>query len=283
MYRASVGSGHELLLLDEQLKGAHPITGIDLSPGMIQLANQLIRAHSPVASPRSAAHARAGDAGRTHLQTCPHADTASPSQHGTSHASPGPASQQQQQPRLRAVVGDATVIPEACFPAAAVLSVFGLQQMTAEANTAVCAWVSALSPGGVASIIFWPPNREQNSPWARFTQAPPWDASLVSSALAVAGVRLCEDRLIRHPFEWPSLSHFWEVMTRGGPWCARRIAFGDAHMDELYVRFAALYAEQDGVADDGAPLLLAPEARLLVFTRDEVQPCFCLERTHSRL
>lgn len=35
---------------------------------------------------------------------------------------------------------------------------------------AVCAWVSALSPGGVASIIFWPPNREQNSPWARFTQ-----------------------------------------------------------------------------------------------------------------
>ncbi|MEW5318213.1 MAG: hypothetical protein WDW38_009453 [Sanguina aurantia] len=255
-------TGHELLLLDEQLKGAHPITGIDLSPGMIEVANQLILAHSHGASSLSAAHAQTEDAGQIHSQTWQDADTASLSQHGTSHAT-------------------------------AVLSVFGLQQMTAEANTAVSTWVSALSPGGVASIIYWPPSKEQNSPWARFTQVcvttaiaaevPPWDAFLKSSALAVAGVRLCEDRLIRHPFEWPSLAHFWEVMTHGGPWCARRIAFGDAHMDELFVRFAALYAEEDGVADEGAPLLLAPEARLLVFTKDEVQPCFCLEREHSRL
>lgn len=125
-----------MLLLDEQLKGAHPITGIDLSPGMIELANQLIRAHSHGASSLSAAHAQTGDAGQIHSQTWQHADAALLSQHSTSHASAGSASwQQQQQSRLQAVVGDATVIPEAVLPAAAVLSVFGLQQMTAEANT----------------------------------------------------------------------------------------------------------------------------------------------------
>lgn len=93
----------------------------------------------------------------------------------------------------------------------------------------------------------------------------------MASALAVPGVQLQLDKRIRHPFEWPSLARFWEVMTRGGPWCARRVAFGDAHMDELYVRFAALYAECDGVRE-GEPLLLAPEARLLVFTKALAQP-----------
>ena len=108
------GPGQELPLVSELLGNGRPIIGIDIAPGMIEIAKR-----------------RAAECG--------------------AHVS--------------ASVGDCMTLPVG--PHAAILSVFGLQQLP-DPPAALGNWVGTLAPGGVAVIIFWPMGAgvEAEGPWA---------------------------------------------------------------------------------------------------------------------
>lgn len=52
---------------------------------------------------------------------------------------------------------------------AAILSVFGLQQMPAPAEV-LAAWWRQLAPGGVAAVCYWPGKVEDAGPWQAFAE-----------------------------------------------------------------------------------------------------------------
>lgn len=132
--RESLLTGHELLLLNDELRDTNPIVGIDLSPGMVAIANQLILSHTQqAASCQPALHpdVPSQNASKQEQQVMSLQQIQHQQLHD-GHQSPGTFSHQRS--RMRAMVGDAAVLPKECLPAVAVLSVFGLQQMTAEAD-----------------------------------------------------------------------------------------------------------------------------------------------------
>lgn len=95
-----------------------------------------------------------------------------------------------------------------------------------------------------------------------------WDRDIPAAALR-AGADLLYDTLLSHDISWPSPEACWHVMTCGGPWHARRLQHGDAHMDDLQRRWMRL-----GGFQAGKPLLHAPRARLVVL-RKPVAACSC--------
>ncbi|KAG2486535.1 hypothetical protein HYH03_014836 [Edaphochlamys debaryana] len=238
------GPGHELPLLHKLYGGVRRVVGLDLSRGMVDLALREIDAYEREQRLQGAG-AAAG---------------------------------------LEAVVADASCL-DAFASAAAVFSVFGLQQLGALAPQALASWVRCLAPGGVAVVVLWPSVVEQSGPWQAYdqvllekaagdagrpmpapdasAQAPPqeWEVRLTEAALSeVEGAELLVDRLQAHPIHWPSAERFWEVMTEGGPWRARRLVAGDAAMAELGGRVVAKLG-------GGRPLEHAPSARILVLRR----------------
>ncbi|PNH10932.1 Protein tesmin/TSO1-like CXC 2 [Tetrabaena socialis] len=196
--RDPASQGHELVLLHALFGGRRAVVGLDLSHGMISLAERAIQAY------------------RQQQQLLGQQAQARPAGAGPSLAP------------LDAVVADASCL-DGRGPAAVVMSVFGLQQMGSAAPQALASWARALAPGGVCVVVLWPPRVEAAGPWTAYEQV---------------------DRLQRHKMEWESLDQFWQVMTEGGPWRARRLAQGDAAMADLRARFAAKYdalvAEYDG-------------------------------------
>ena len=179
--------------------------------------------------------------------------------------------------RARAVVGDAAELDPALLPAAALLSCFGLQQLAPSPGPAraLAAWVRGLSPGGVAVVCFWPERAEATGPWAVFEAALQADAPRAADAADAAAswaedvtgtasrfADMLRNELIAHEMAWPSADEFWEVMTRGGPWAARRLKLGDAHMDGLKARWLAA-----GGFDARAPLAHSPCARHITLRR----------------
>ncbi|GLC46173.1 hypothetical protein PLESTM_001835100 [Pleodorina starrii] len=274
------GPGHELVLLHRLYGGKRAVNGLDLSQGMVDLARAAIRTHLLSSSPsldEAGGGRQLGADSATPQATGPEAATQSP---------PPPQHQQQQQQQqveeeeergevkevdaggqasaaapLEAHVADASCL-DGYGPAAAVLSVFGLQQMGPAAPQALASWVRCLAPGGVAVVVLWPSRADPTGPWAAFDQAvleraaevagkpppPPdaataaapaeWEARLTEAALRdVAGVELLVDRLEQHSVVWESAAHLWQVMTYGGPWRARRLAQGDAVMADIEARF----------------------------------------------
>eukprot|EP00798_Chlamydomonas_sp_ICE-L_P010214 gene10214-8130_t len=159
--------------------------------------------------------------------------------------------------------------------AAAVFSVFGLQQLGPAAPQALASWVCCLAPGGFAVVIIWPSDcDEHNGPWSLYDQvlrqkdldmgkpvppSPPpgssWEDRLVSTVLdTVPGSSLVTDELVYHQMTWPGgYEQMWEVMTYGGPWHARRLAFGDEHMHQLRDAFLAAAARHTGRFSTGRP------------------------------
>lgn len=169
--------------------------------------------------------------------------------------------------RVEVRVGDASRLDE-LGPLAGVLSVFGLQQMPAPVQV-LANWAAALQPGGACCVCFWPQQVEARGPWQRLFELtaglsrqpqPDWEAGIPGLALA-PDVQLVRDERVAHEMAWPSVAAFWQAMTRDGPWHSRLLHFGEAHMDELRVRFMA------GYPDESAPLEHSPEARLVCLRR----------------
>ena len=137
---------------------------------------------------------------------------------------------------------------------------------------ALAAWTAALRPGGVLTVCFWPKKVEKKGPWQRLVDltAPSpaadgdWEAGLLEGAAAAGGGAVLQDLRIPHDMSWPDAEAFWEAMTRAGPWHARRLQHGDAHMEELRARFLG-----GGWAAERRrrPLRHTPSARLVVLRR----------------
>lgn len=175
-------------------------------------------------------------------------------------------------------VGDASYVPEDAQPCAAVFSCFTLQQMPRPDET-LANWVKAVAPGGIVAVCFWPKNIESPSgPWSRlmkldFREGQPnksaqeqnsstmkdWESQLVGMVSGDGGA-VVVDRRISHDMNWPSADAFWEIMTRAGPWHARRLQFGDEEMERRKAQF---------MKDESfpAPLHHTPEARMMVIRR----------------
>lgn len=174
-------------------------------------------------------------------------------------------------PQCSAVVADA--MESLCEgPLAAILTVFGLQQLP-DPVAAVTAWCAKLEPGGVAVICFWPPGGvEAEGPWATYSglvakrgaqerkqPTATWEAGLAAAAEA-GGAEVLLDTEPEHTMEWPDGDAIFEGMSRGGPWHATRMRRGDGFMEEIKAEFLAVHPV-------GEPVRHTPHARLLVFRK----------------
>jgi len=260
------GPGHELPALSLALGGAGAgtgeggtgpceVIGVDLSQGMIALAQQVVALHH--ASGSSSSGGSSGEAGASAVAAASHqALAAARGAIAAAGRTPAPALGP-----MQAYVGDACADMEEKYrgKAGALFSVFGLQQLGGLAPAALAGWVRCLAPGGVLVLVLWPGNVEQSGPWAAFDQAvalhhaalgkPPaptsdWEARLLTEALQVEGAELVGDTLVQHAMSWPSVDAFWQTMVEGGPWRARRITFGDDYMHALGAVFLDVLAAQ---------------------------------------
>jgi SAM-dependent methyltransferase len=125
-------------------------------------------------------------------------------------------------PRARVVQGDASTLDAAS--AAAVVSVFGLQQLP-EPESALRSWVAALRPGGRLSVVFWPGDIEAGGPFALLAEVLrahmprpdfSWESRLVAAATADGAV-LERDDQPAHPMAHPDAAAFFDAYTRDGP------------------------------------------------------------------
>ncbi|GFR51263.1 hypothetical protein Agub_g13570 [Astrephomene gubernaculifera] len=251
------GPGHEVVLLHQLYGGRRTVLGLDLSQGMVALAKQAIQDYLQQQQQLQQRDRGAGGAAAVAAAA---------------------------EPVVPATPLDARVADASCLdgygPAAAVVSVFGLQQMGPLAPQALASWARCLAPGGLAVVVLWPTNVERSGPWVTFDQVvlekaaadaglpPPapdaaacsprseWEVQLTQPCVReVPGVELLTDRLVTHPIEWDSLNNFWQVMTEGGPWRARRLAQGEEVMSDLRNRFFSKLIAACGDAGSQEPLL----------------------------
>jgi SAM-dependent methyltransferase len=128
-------------------------------------------------------------------------------------------------PQVRVEEGDAaTLAPGWTGACAAVVSVFGLQQLPDPA-AALRSWAETLRHGGRLSVIFWPSTVEHDGPFAlldrilaghRAAADEPWQRRL-SHAVASAGAVVERDEYRTFPMSQPDAQTFWEAMATGGP------------------------------------------------------------------
>jgi SAM-dependent methyltransferase len=142
--------------------------------------------------------------------------------------------------------GDAAVLDRRWTGAcAAVVSVFGLQQLP-EPDVAMGNWVSALRPGGVLSVVFWPDVIEADGPFAVLKQIEPrsvatgdWQDRL-ADAVTGAGATIERDEYLAYPMSHADARSFWTAVTTAGPLRARAIARGETYMAEMRDNFLRL-------------------------------------------
>lgn len=164
--------------------------------------------------------------------------------------------------RVTIHVGDATST-EAWPSCAGVLSSFGLQQMP-EPERALGAWLGALAPGGVLSVVYWPKVKEPEGPFVWLGQALrgkvpeadfSWEGKL-AEVIDGAGARVLRDELLSFELKHESAEAFWATMTTAGPLRALALARGPDFMAEVrheFLRFAS-----------AGPVAHRPQARHLV-------------------
>jgi SAM-dependent methyltransferase len=132
--------------------------------------------------------------------------------------------------------------------AAAVVSVFGLQQLPDPA-AALADWLATLRPGGRLSVVLWPPETETDGPFALLdavadeAAAGPrgqgdetWHLRLAERATA-AGALVDRDEDVAHPMRHPDAETFWAAMTDGGPLRSLVLSRGESFVASLRQRF----------------------------------------------
>jgi SAM-dependent methyltransferase len=151
-------------------------------------------------------------------------------------------------PRVRVVEGDAaTLHPKWSGACAAVVSVFGLQQLP-DPEVALANWVAALRPGGCLSVVFWPGRLEDDGPFALLDQVlaghrprsdDAWQDRL-AEVVAAAGATVEHDDDQLFPMRHPDAETFWTAVTSGGPLRPLAIARGEAFMRTVAHEFLSL-------------------------------------------
>jgi len=170
-------------------------------------------------------------------------------------------------PWLQAEVADCARLADDYGPAAAIVSVFGFQQLP-DPPAALADWCRALAPGGVAAVCFWPSRAGDPGPYAvaspilsKHVESPPsreWEAAL-PGAVAGAGAELLADERIAFEMTHESPAAFWDALVDAGPWQAMKVRGGPAVMATMRAEFLA--------AHPPGPIVERPLARLLVVRR----------------
>jgi trans-aconitate methyltransferase len=148
---------------------------------------------------------------------------------------------------VRLLIGDAA--QTAGWPqAAALVSCFGLQQLPSPAE-ALEAWTASLAPGGVLSVMFWPPEVEHEGPFAWVREAitalagpapaATWEDQLRDAVISGGGA-LVRDEVCRWQMRHDDAATFWTAITQSGPMRALLNAYGDAFMEGVRARFMRL-------------------------------------------
>lgn len=144
-------------------------------------------------------------------------------------------------PQVRLVHGDAaTLDPAWTGNCAAVVSVFGLQQLPDPA-AALRSWVGALRPGGMLSVMFWPDVAETEGPFALLDEVlgEAWTGTgemsdpQLGPALAGAGATVLRDEPRAFPMSHPSAAAYFDAVTWSGPARALALERGPAHIAKL--------------------------------------------------
>lgn len=148
-------------------------------------------------------------------------------------------------PRVSVVEGDASTLdPQWSGRCAAVVSVFGLQQLP-EPDLAIQSWLAALRPAGRLSVIFWPDTAEHDGPFALIksvvrAHVPPgdrsWESRLVA-ALTTQGATIERDEQPSYPMSHANASAIFDAYTRWGPMRTLANARGDTFMNQLREEF----------------------------------------------
>jgi SAM-dependent methyltransferase len=147
-------------------------------------------------------------------------------------------------PRVRVVQGDASTLDPWSGRCAALVSVFGLQQLP-EPDLAIRSWAAALRPAGRLSVVFWPDVTELDGPFARLKEAvrvhvpardSSWERRLVPS-LTAQGAVVERDAQPSYPMSHPDAATFFDAQARCGPLRPLVTARGDAFRGQLRREF----------------------------------------------
>ncbi|GAA1988996.1 class I SAM-dependent methyltransferase [Amycolatopsis minnesotensis] len=136
----------------------------------------------------------------------------------------------------------ASLDPQWTDNCAAVVSVFGLQQLP-EPAAAIRCWFGALRPGGRLSVVYWPGLVEEDGPFARMAglvrarvgaSRRDWEEALVP---ALDGARIDRDDFPGHAMSHADATAFFDAYTRSGPLRALASAHGEAFVTDLRHEF----------------------------------------------
>jgi SAM-dependent methyltransferase len=160
---------------------------------------------------------------------------------------------------------DATSLLAPSAGAAALLCIFGLQLLPDPAKT-LASWLSLLTPGGLAVVVYWPRESETSGPFhsmrALLRHAGladgDWEEHLVSSAVS-AGGRLVADFPLCFEMAHEDSRTMWRALTHLGPLRALMLTRGENFVAALGDEFVAQLPS--------GPLSHSPAARLLVIER----------------
>jgi SAM-dependent methyltransferase len=167
-------------------------------------------------------------------------------------------------PKVTVERADALQLSAPTGGVAALFSVFGLQLLP-EPVLALRSWLGLLNAGGVAVIVYWPRNSEQNGPFFNMRRLlreagvgdGTWEDELVRDLPEQCFVRA--DVALQFELSYEDAPSLWRALTELGPLRALANARGPELILDLGDRFVR--EQQAG------PLTHTPEARLLVIER----------------
>ncbi|MFD7160778.1 class I SAM-dependent methyltransferase [Kribbella sp. NPDC059898] len=140
---------------------------------------------------------------------------------------------------VEVVQADATRLDPA-WAAAAVVSVFGLQQLPDPA-AGIRSWYDVLRPGGRLCVVYWPEVAEQSGPFALLDEIvgrgdSAWEDALIP---ALDGAVIERDELVSYPMVHPDAAAYFDAANLHGPLRARALERGDAYIADLRARYLA--------------------------------------------
>ncbi|WP_202868537.1 class I SAM-dependent methyltransferase [Kribbella sindirgiensis] len=143
-------------------------------------------------------------------------------------------------PLVEVVQGNAMTLDPA-WSAAAVVSVFGLQQLPDPA-TAIRSWYDVLRPGGRLCVVYWPGTIEDTGPFALLDKVidagrdNSWEDDLIP---ALDGAVIERDVHLSFPMTHPGAAEYFDAANHAGPMRALALARGDDYIAELRAKYLA--------------------------------------------
>jgi SAM-dependent methyltransferase len=143
-------------------------------------------------------------------------------------------------PEVDVLQGDAaTLDPRWSGACAAVVSVFGLQQLP-DPVAAMQSWYDALRPGGLMCVVYWPGVTEETGPFAVVAEVigtrsdHSWEDQLL---IALDGAVIERDELVSRPMTHPDAATYFDAANRSGSMRALALERGDDFIAELRKKY----------------------------------------------